>query len=887
MNGEAQRAPAPDTSARLGKQVADRCYVHVSGIDELDEISRDLASEGIRISGLTPGHDFNVVRVRPSCGEVALLDYAQFFVEAFPALARSWRVHIPTETVRLRDYSASLNPPILHRKELLLTATHPDRAQFAALTASAESLGLFDDPHRIGFKAQWHEILQRRGYMVLDHALLPIGNAEPSADDTEIVELRQIQRHLTALSRTSLSAPIQSLLRDDLLKPGTTFFDYGCGKGDDLRGLEALSISGSGWDPYHHPTGIRVEADVINLGFVINVIEDFDERVEALLGAFKLCRQVLAVSAMLEGAGKPGRPFRDGLLTGRNTFQKYFTQSQLQQFIEAVLDEEAIPAAPGVFYVFRDRLFEQRFLVHRQSSRLRRHRALPNRSTIVAPNQWTEPTPHRVQRQEAHTATPRDEVRPPRLRHARSPPAIDQAKQECALQLWNRCIELGRSPEPDEVEGLPEVEAQFSSLGKAVRYCLKNFDRDALDRSGHARRDEILVILAIARFSKRRRFHDFETRLQRDIKAFFGSLANAERDAQALLFSVGDPLVLSAACSDAATLGLGYLEEGQSLQLHTSLVERLSPVLRVYIACATALFGDVRNVDLVKLHISSGKVTLMRFDDFVNKPLPAMTERIKVKLKEQDMDIFRYGGDFPEPLLYEKSRFINEEFPNYAEQIAFEENLAQLALVDVSGYGPSARVINTALRTARWEIDGFELRRSRTLPGLEERCSRYFTYRELIEVGDTWSNTRTPNVPASPDTFNAIGDLARLVLDPVVEYFGKIEITYGFCSATLARQIKRGIDPKLDQHASYELNTRGKRICDRGGAAVDFIVQDENMLEVAQWIATNTPFDRLYYYGPSRPLHVSFGPDARRELIEIEEINGRRMPRRWRHSSGN
>jgi hypothetical protein len=74
------------------------------------------------------------------------------------------------------------------------------------------------------------------------------------------------------------------------------------------------------------------------------------------------------------------------------------------------------------------------------------------------------------------------------------------------------------------------------------------------------------------------------------------------------------------------------------------------------------------------------------------------------------------------------------------------------------------------------------------------------------------------------------------------------------------------------------------RICDRGGAAVDFLVVDENMLEVAEWIAAHLQFDRLYYYGTTRPLHVSFGPDTRHELIEIEEVNGRRLPRRWRRS---
>ena len=34
---------------------------------------------------------------------------------------------------------------------------------------------------------------------------------------------------------------------------------------------------------------------------------------------------------------------------------------------------------------------------------------------------------------------------------------------------------------------------------------------------------------------------------------------------------------------------------------------------------------------------------------------------------------------------------------------------------------------------------------------------------------------------------------------------------------------------------------------DRGGASCDFIVDDEDMRQVADWIIANVPFDRLYF----------------------------------------
>jgi DNA phosphorothioation-associated putative methyltransferase len=55
--------------------------------------------------------------------------------------------------------------------------------------------------------------------------------------------------------------------------------------------------------------------------------------------------------------------------TRKGTFQKYFTQPELKSFIESALHEEAIAIGPGVFYVFRDKVEEQRFLARRQRTR--------------------------------------------------------------------------------------------------------------------------------------------------------------------------------------------------------------------------------------------------------------------------------------------------------------------------------------------------------------------------------------------------------------------------------------------------------------------------------------------------------------------------------------
>jgi hypothetical protein len=104
-----------------------------------------------------------------------------------------------------------------------------------------------------------------------------------------------------------------------------------------------------------------------------------------------------------------------------------------------------------------------------------------------------------------------------------------------------------------------------------------------------------------------------------------------------------------------------------------------------------------------------------------------------------------------------------------------------------------------------------------------------------------------------------------------------IRLTYGFCSPALAKKIPGRIDPKRDQHAAHERNRFGHPFCERLGAAVDFIIEDESMLEVAQWIVSNTPFDRLYFYGDTLPIHVSYGPNHDRQIVRMLPTATRRL----------
>ena len=155
---------------------------------------------------------------------------------------------------------------------------------------------------------------------------------------------------------------------------------------------------------------------------------------------------------------------------------------------------------------------------------------------------------------------------------------------------------------------------------------------------------------------------------------------------------------------------------------------------------------------------------------------------------------------------------------------------------------------------------------------IDDSCGKYPKFRDLVECGKTQHEKKIMNIPQNIDSFKSLILLASEIIDPVINKFGMIKLTYGFASENLIKNISKNIYPKLDQHSSCEKYANGKFICDRLGAAIDFIIEDQSMLAISQWICLNTNFDRIYFYGDDKPIHVSHGPDNSRQIVIMREF---------------
>lgn len=488
----------------------------------------------------------------------------------------------------------------------------------------------------------------------------------------------RIPRHKTAIRRADLSRPVKTALHDGLILPTSTVFDYGCGHGQDIEFLAAQGIACDGWDPAFRPHSPTHPADVVNFGYVLNVIEDVSERVEALRRAWTLATRLLVVSALVkeDSQRQSQLPFGDGVLTGRGTFQKFFGQGELKAFLEAELQAEAIPASLGIFYLFRDETLQQQFLANRYRRR---------------------------------AAAPRKRISELRFEEHR----------ELLESFMAAIAELGRLPEEGEFARSAEVATQFGSLKRGFALVRRVTGSGEWEAIRQRRTEDLLVYLALARFRKRPALGQLPRPLQRDMRAFFGTYTKACQQADELLFRAGDAAAIDEACQ-RSPVGKQLPDD---LYIHRSALDSLEPLLRVYEGCGRAYLGEIEGANIIKIHRRSGKLSYLIYPDFEDDPHPALLRSVRVNLRTRQIDSTDYAQSTNPPVLHRKETFLAGDHALYAKFARLTAQEEKQGLLDDAGKigtreGWSARLAERgfALKGHRLVKSGRQDNGSRNLP---------------------------------------------------------------------------------------------------------------------------------------------------------------------------
>lgn len=429
---------------------------------------------------------------------------------------------------------------------------------------------------------------------------------------------QQIQRHRTALTRHEISRPLRLALNDGLVSPGTSVFDYGCGRGSDVRLLRRRDIHCNGWDPAHRPEEKKRPADVVNLGYVVNVIENLRERLDTLRDAWSLVGKVMIVSAQLTGdaRGLKLRPHGDGFITGTGTFQKYFEQQELRDWVETILGTTPVAAAPGVYYVFRDAELQEEFV----ASRYRRVRAAP------------------------------------RLRQSDK---LFAEHQEVLAPLVAFLNERGRLPGPEELSNEAAVVEVVGSIRRAGLILRRVLDPKAWESIREERAEDLLIYLALSRFSRRPKLSSLPRSMQLDVKAFFSTYKRATQLADELLYSIGNMEVVDVACKASS---VGKLMP-TALYVHKTALAFLPPSLRVYEGCAQNYLGDVDDTNVIKLNRVEPKVSYLSYPEFERDPHPALALSVSVRLQTFRVRERRFLDSTNPPILHRKEQLVDDSHP--------------------------------------------------------------------------------------------------------------------------------------------------------------------------------------------------------------------------------
>ena len=446
-------------------------------------------------------------------------------------------------------------------------------------------------------------------------------------------------RRKTAISRTDYSRPVRLALADGLIDPATKVFDYGCGLGDDVRNLGLRGIASWGWDPAHRPDATPASAPIVNLGYVVNVIEDIDERVQCLKRAWSFAQRVLIVSARLNTDTtdlKPVAAYGDGVVTSIGTFQKFYKQNELKDWIDHHLPEPAVAAGPGVFYVFREPTDRIGFL----ASRYRRQHSSALQAVDLS---------------------------------------LDEHKE--LLQPLIRFFEKrGRAPEVDELASSEIIRERFGSLRRALRLVERAYDPKAWKQIVLGRGNDLLLFLALARFDGRPRFGQLPMTVRRDIKGIFSTYRNACEQADMVLLAVGDMANVVRAARRSA---VGKVTPS-AIYVHESALDNLPPLLRLYEGCARRYIGRVDNANIVKLHVDEPMISYLSYPEFERDPHPALAHSLTVHLQTFRVRDRDYLASRNPPILHRKETFVAPNHPDHAKFLRLTRQEAAKGLLEDS-----------------------------------------------------------------------------------------------------------------------------------------------------------------------------------------------------------
>ena len=153
----------------VGKLTQEALYVHSSAVRDLRCCSVYKACGRMLLGEVTGA---TIVKLRRDKPKISYFAYPAFDEDPHPPLVETFIADCRELRTYHRNYAASDNPPILHRKECFVSEGYPLRDAFAKLTKEEVEAGLLSDSSEIGTQNAWQTRLAAAGYSTLGHDLV-------------------------------------------------------------------------------------------------------------------------------------------------------------------------------------------------------------------------------------------------------------------------------------------------------------------------------------------------------------------------------------------------------------------------------------------------------------------------------------------------------------------------------------------------------------------------------------------------------------------------------------------------------------------------------------------------------------------------------------------
>ena len=404
--------------------------------------------------------------------------------------------------------------------------------------------------------------------------------------------------------------PAKLALADGVVATGMDVLDFGSGRGLDVKRLGQLGVQTRGWDP-HFDAGLEpTDAEVVLLIYVLNVVEDVNERLAVLRHAWSLTRSTLVVASRLAWDTRrvTGLEMADGVLTSRGTFQHLYRPDELRSLVEQVTGARTFAAAPGVVYAFRDDEARMALIARRS----------------VPQMQWS----------------------------------ASSTVASAIAQIVGFIESTGRVPAPEEVPEPVRTELAQLPWPRLMRQSRAAAKPEAVELAGRRSTLDTLLFLGIEIFNGRGRLSAVPVHVQENIRRFFNSYREACARADRLLLKIRDDTYIRGAMRNS----VGKLTPS-ALYVHRRAVEHLPVVLRLYEHCGAVAAGRPSDYDIVKLAHEGRHVSWLGYPEFDTDPHPKTAWSYAVDMSSLKTRYTSYVGRENRPLLHRKEEFLHPDDP--------------------------------------------------------------------------------------------------------------------------------------------------------------------------------------------------------------------------------